>query len=559
MAFASFTEVISIGSLVPFLAVITSPEKVFANSKVQFLINWLGIQSPAGLLMPLTIFFCIAVLIAGLSRLLLLWATTKISYALGADLSMSVYRKSLYQPFITHISRNSSELISGIATKTSSVILHVINPLLLATSSSIILIAILIVLVVVDPTVASITFIGFSLLYVVIIKATKTRLTKNANQIAIDTTRVIQSLQEGLGGIRDVLLGGAQEIFCDIYQKADLTLRKAQASNYFIGNSPRFIIEASGMVLIAIIALILARQDNSSGSTILILGLFALGAQRLLPVLQQMYYSWTTIKGNQETLSDIINLLDQKMPVIESIHSPLIKRIEFTQTIALEQTSFRYGESMPWVLKNINLAINKGSRVGFIGETGSGKSTLLDIVMALLAPTTGVLKIDGITITENNYDQWQLNIAHVPQSIYLIDSTISENIAFGEPKEKINFHRVKEAAQKAQIARTIESWEHGYDTIVGERGVRLSGGQRQRIAIARALYKEASLIIFDEATSALDEETEESLMGAIDSLSNDLTILIIAHRLSTLRNCNHILELVDGRIKNIGTYQNLIG
>jgi ATP-binding cassette subfamily B protein len=313
------------------------------------------------------------------------------------------------------------------------------------------------------------------------------------------------------------------------------------------------------MVLIAMIAVGLARQDEYAGSTIVILGLFALGAQRLLPILQQMYYSWTTIKGNQETLNDIINLLDQKMPEIASVHSSLVKRIEFNQNIELEGISFRYGESMPWVLEGISLVISKGSRVGFIGETGSGKSTLLDVVMALLSPTIGRLKIDGITITENNYDQWQLNIAHVPQSIYLIDATISENIAFGEPREKINPQRVRMAAQKAQIAQTIESWQHGYDTIVGERGVRLSGGQRQRIAIARALYKDVGLIVFDEATSALDEETEESLMGAINSLGNDLTILMIAHRVTTLRGCNHIVELASGRIKKIGSYQDLIG
>jgi len=205
------------------------------------------------------------------------------------------------------------------------------------------------------------------------------------------------------------------------------------------------------------------------------------------------------------------------------------------------------------------LTIKKGDRVGFVGPTGSGKSTLLDIVMGLLQPTDGAIQIDNQLITPDNQHLWQKHIGHVPQSIYLSDSSIEENIAFGVPKERIDFKRVKQAAEQAQIKDMIESLPQGYKTFVGEGGVRLSGGQRQRIGIARALYKRIDVIIFDEATSALDNETEEVVMNAIENLSKKLTILIIAHRLTTLKNCSYIVKLKDGAIKDIGSYQEMIG
>jgi ATP-binding cassette subfamily B protein len=213
---------------------------------------------------------------------------------------------------------------------------------------------------------------------------------------------------------------------------------------------------------------------------------------------------------------------------------------------------------MPWVLKNVNLTITKGECIGFMGVTGSGKSTLLDIVMGLLSPTKGEIVIDGRPITMENKRLWQLNIAHVPQNIYLSDSTIEENIAFGIPKDKIDRKQVEEAAKHAKIAESIGSWKEGYHTFVGEQGVRLSGGQRQRIGIARALYKNANVLIFDEATSALDNETEMAVMKAIEGLGKKVTILIIAHRLSTLKNCDRVVKLGKNKEIFVGTYQEAV-
>jgi ATP-binding cassette subfamily B protein len=230
----------------------------------------------------------------------------------------------------------------------------------------------------------------------------------------------------------------------------------------------------------------------------------------------------------------------------------------FRQQIRLNQLSFQYSPQTPWVLNEVNLCILRGSRVGFIGVTGSGKSTLLDIVMGLLEPTTGTIEIDGQLVTSGNHRAWQEHIAHVPQAIFLADSTIEENIAFGVPKDQIDSGRVRQAAEQAQIADIILTWPNKYQTLVGERGIRLSGGQRQRIGIARALYKKADVIIFDEATSALDNETEQAVMQAIEGLSGDLTLLIIAHRLTTLKNCTQVVEMENGRLKRIGSYQEIV-
>jgi ATP-binding cassette subfamily B protein len=231
--------------------------------------------------------------------------------------------------------------------------------------------------------------------------------------------------------------------------------------------------------------------------------------------------------------------------------------LEFKKQISLSNLSFRYSPKTPMVLNKINLNIKKGSRVGFIGTTGSGKSTLLDIVMGLLAPTEGTFSVDGQVITIVNQRAWQAHIAHVPQSIFLADTTIEENIAFGVPKNKIDRRRVIQVARQSQIADIIAKWPSQYETIVGERGIRLSGGQRQRIGIARALYKKADVLIFDEATSALDNETEHMVMESIGELSEDLTVLIIAHRLTTLKKCTQIIEIVDSNIRRIGNYQDI--
>jgi ABC-type bacteriocin/lantibiotic exporter with double-glycine peptidase domain len=287
-----------------------------------------------------------------------------------------------------------------------------------------------------------------------------------------------------------------------------------------------------------------------------LLGGLALGAQRILPLLQSLYSNFTSIRGGAESLLGVLELLDQPLPSYAGALE--VDPIPFRTDINICNLSFRYVDHGELILRKINLKIAKGTRLGIMGETGSGKSTLLDILMGLLTATEGGIFVDGIRLDAKNNRNWQRRIAHVPQTIFLSDSTIAENIAFGVPKNEIDYRRVKLVAAAAKIADTIESLEIGYDTRVGESGVRLSGGQRQRIGIARALYKNANVIVLDEATSALDGNTENAVMDSISNLGRDITTITVAHRLSTLRRCNVVVELHQGSIARVGSFEEVI-
>ena len=450
MLFASFAEILSIGAVLPFLGVLTVPERVFEHAAAQPIIQGLGLTAPAQLLLPITITFGVAAFITGAMRLVLFWASTRLSFATGADLSISIYQRTLYQPYAVHCARNSSEVINGISGKANGVIYSIIMPTLMLISSSVMLIAILIALLTVDPIIALAAFGGFGLIYALIVGLSRRQLLTDSQRISRESTHVIKSLQEGLGGIRDVLIDGSQATYCQIYRNADLPLRRAQGNYMVIGQSPRYAVEALGMMLIAALAYSLAQQADGIAKAIPILGALAVGAQRLLPVLQQAYGSWTSIRGGQASLQDTLELLDQPLP--DYAGQPAAEPLPFKHNISLKQLAFRYSPQTPYVLKHLNLTIAKGSRVGFIGTTGSGKSTLLDIVMGLLQPTDGTLEIDGQPVMPTNNRAWQAHIAHVPQAIFLADSSIEENIAFGVPIDQIDPQRVRQAAQQAQIA-----------------------------------------------------------------------------------------------------------
>ena len=557
MLFASLAEVVSIGAVLPFLGVMTAPDRVFAYPAAQPIYQALGILDAQQLLLPFTIAFAIAAFFAGAMRLLLLWANTRLSFATGADLSISIYRRTLYQPYSVHCARNSSEVISGISGKANTAIYSIVLPLMSLISSGVMLIAILLIMLAVEPIITMMAFGSFGLIYLAIVRFTRRQLLLDSQCQARESVQVIKSLQEGLGGIRDVLIDGSQNTYCELYNKADLALRRAQGNGAFMGASPRYAMEALGMILIAALAYSLSQQSDGIHKAIPVLGALAVGAQRMLPVLQQAYSAWTVMHSAQASLLDTLDLLDQPLPdyANTAFSTP---PLPFTKELQIKQLSFCFNINAPLILNQINLTIAKGSRVGIVGTTGSGKSTLLDIVMGLLQPSHGALEVDGQVVNSSNNRAWQAHIAHVPQTIFLADSTIEENIAFGVPKDKIDRQRVRLAAQQAQIASSIETWPEKYQTFVGERGVRLSGGQRQRIGIARALYKQADVIIFDEATSALDNETEQAVMQAIESLSKDLTLLIIAHRLTTLKNCTQIVEMGNGGIIRTGTYEDIM-
>jgi ABC-type multidrug transport system fused ATPase/permease subunit len=555
MVVSSLSEGVTIAVVMPLLGALTSPERIFELPAGQWVIQLLGITEPNELFLPIAVFFGGAVLASGALRLAVLWGRTRLAFGMGADLGIGVYRRTLFQPYSFHCKQNSSEIIDGISHKINAVI-DAISQCSNLISACTTLIVVLFTIFVIEPTISLMAFTGFGIIYLLIIRLTRKKILGNSGRIADGSTRVVKALQEGLGGIRDVLIDGSQDEYCQIYREADLPWRRAQATNSFISASPRYILEALGLCLIVVLAYVLSQQRGGISAAIPILGVLALGSQRLLPVMQQAYAAWTEMRSAEIRVLRVVELLEQPLPdhAYASPPSPL----PFNNHIRIKNLDFTYTDEMPCVLKNINLTIKKGERIGFIGSTGSGKSTLIDIVMGLLVPTSGQIEIDGAKVDGSNIRAWQLHIAHVPQTIFLSDSSIEENIAFGIPKGQIDKPRVRLAARQAQISSQIESMPEQYDTFVGERGVRLSGGQRQRIGIARALYKQADVIIFDEATSALDSDTEKVLMQAIEGLSTDLTLLLIAHRITTLKTCSQIVELSDGAVSRTGTYSEIV-
>jgi len=550
----SIIEIISIASSIPFITALTEPDKVFNHSILHPIFERFGYTSSSDIILPLTVLFTIAIITATIMRLILLQVNTKLAFNTGINISIDIYDKVLEQPYIFHTTKNSSDVINLIYTKVSEVIFYIIMPSIILITSAIMSLIVASLLLYFIPLSVIWIILMFVASYVLIIKLIKQRLKVNSHIIANESTQIVKIIQEGLGGIRDILIDRTQENFTISYKNSVKNLRKAQSQNQIFAALPKSILEGIGLLFVAFFAYYFSVHNNENISVIPILAGIVLSIQRLLPLMQQMFHAWSQMQSTQASLKDVIEYLNLKvlddMPQGDKI-------IHFNKDIKIEKLSFQYSLNGPKVIKSIDLNIKKGSKIGFIGTTGSGKSTLLDILMGLLEPVKGKIFIDDKELNFSNIHSWQSLIAHVPQSIYLIDSSISENIAFGIKKEDIDQGLVIESAKKAQINKVIKEMPEGYSTIVGERGVQLSGGQRQRLGIARALYKKAQVIILDEATSALDSTTEEAVMDVFESLGKEVTLLIIAHRLTTLKNCTSIVELRDGQTSRIIKYEDI--
>ncbi len=387
MVFSAAAEVISLGLVLPFIAALAAPTEVLANPLVADVASRFGVETADRLVIALTLAFSIAAIAAGLFRILVVWSNTRWTFATGADLSLEVYRRTLYQPYRVHVSRSSSEMISGITGKIGHTTLGVLLPLLVLTTSCILILAIAFTLLLIDPVVSGFAMVAFGGSYLLVTRIARRRLRRNSGRIAEEHTQVVKVLQEGLGGIRDVLLDGTQPVYCEIYKTADRRWRLAQGENVFIAQSPRFVIEALGMVLIAGLAFWLSRQAGGVAAALPVLGALAVGAQRLLPTMQQGYAAWANISGSRSSFADTIALLDQDMP--EDIPTE-VDPLRFRDSVRFESVCFRYQPEARDVLSNVDLTIRKGTRVGIVGATGSGKSTLLDLLMGLLTPLKAV-------------------------------------------------------------------------------------------------------------------------------------------------------------------------
>ena len=399
--------------------------------------------------------------------------------------------------------------------------------------------------------------------YVLVFRFTRGALRVDGQRVTSNYQSSLQVAQEGLGGIRDVLIDRSQPFFLEVYRGRNRRFRLATAAINTKAQVPRYMIEGFAVVLIMGLALSLSIQGQGIEEQLPLLGTLGLGAYRLLQPLQQCFSSLSSVQANQVSLDRLKPFLSKSTaPSLGSIGSNSVLPTPKGEQplLQLQKLSFRYSPEGPWVLRDLELTIQPGERIAFVGSTGSGKSTISDLILGLLEPTQGHLLVNGqnLQTTSGLLAHWHRRVAHVPQSIYLSDASFAANIAFGVPEALINHRRVRQAAKQAQIAELISESVDGYSTVVGERGVRLSGGQRQRIGLARALYKQADLLVLDEATSALDNSTEAEVMSAIEGLDSQMTLILIAHRLSTVERCDRILVMDAGRISGLGSYSELI-
>lgn len=542
---ASFAEILSIGAVIPFITALQSPDVVIEqlNDFLPILSQYLA--SNGNIQFNITILFCAAIFLAMTIRLFLVFISARFSFGLATDLSTKMMRLTLHQSYQTHLNRNSSEVIAAMTTKTNSIVYSSIIPAILLFNSFVTVSLISLALIFLNPAVGISAILFFSSIYLVISWVAGSKLKRQSKIIADYQNTQIKFIQEGLGGIRDVILSNLQDNIIKNYNAIDKNLRRAHGNNQIIGLSPRFLLEGIGIVVIALVAFYLSANGDYGTNIVPLLGAYALAAQRLLPAMQSIYVAWANVSGDQDAVIDALAYLEQKTePCINAN-----KKIHFNNNISFKNISFKYETSDELSIKDVTLDIKKGDRVGIYGKTGSGKSTFVDILMGLNMPTIGEVLVDDMRISKENIISWQKNIAHVPQRIFLIDGSIAENVAFGVPENQIDFDKVNDCLAMASLPDFINNFNDKEFKLSGERGSKLSGGQIQRIAIARALYLNRHVIVFDEATSALDSNTEKEIMETIYKLDKDLTLIIIAHRLSTLDLCNKKFEFDNGSLK----------
>ena len=548
MVVMSGLEIITLGAVLPFLGVLTVPDKVFAYSAFEPLWKFLDISDAQDLILPMTVTFCASAIVAGMWRLMILFASTRFAYAVGADFGAQIMTKHLRAPYDRHLNINSGDLLSAITMKINHVVNAVIFQSLAMMVSLAICIAIAFAMLVVSTEITVTALVLFGVIYSAVFLFERRKLIAQSIVIANNSASIITTINEAVGGIKEIILYGLEDLHRERFRSYDLPMRRAQAYHQFVGQAPRYAIEAMGMVVIAIIAYQQVIAKEGGMEMLAVLGTFALGAQRLLPAAQQVFAALTSINGGKASLEDVLEFLDQ--PSADMVDED-VTALPFRTNITLDKVGFDYdGRDTP-VLDNISLSIKQGECIGIIGETGSGKSTLLAILMGLLEPTRGHLLIDDVPTDVKRRLMWRKNICHVPQSVFLTDGSIRDNITLAGSGGSGDENLLASSVKIAQLEETISRLGAGLSAVVGERGARVSGGELQRIGIARAIYRNRNVLVLDEATSSLDINVEQKVMEGISAQQQGRTIIIVAHRLATLKRCDRLLKLEKGAVTSI--------
>ncbi len=552
----SVSEIVAIGSIGPFMSVVGNTEVLESGGFISDFFKWSGIASSGDFVFLLGVFSIGLLLVGSIISVFNSWITILYSQQIGASISNKLYEHYLYKKWEEHSVISSSELTKRIAQESGRLTNGIILPLMQMNSKIVLIFLMLVALIVYNPLVTMSGIMLFSSAYIIIYKFVRLRLHVAGKQLSDVNTERFKLMAEGFGGIRDILLMRRQGYYVERFRKENDKVVDSQTLVQTLSIVPKYIIELLAFGSIILFVLFLLKEYSGDLSEILpVLAIFGLTGFKLLPALQAVYSCVAKVKGNLAAFEAIQNDLTG------SKNREAVAEGDFCMdynNLYLDKVFLKYPTKSEYALKNISINIKAKSTVGFVGASGSGKSTIIDLIMGLLTPTSGCLKLDDSELNFSNLRVWQSKIGLVPQTIFLSDASILENIGFGLPISEIEMGQAMHACKLACLDEFIGSLPNGIYTTVGERGVQLSGGQRQRIGIARALYNNAELLVFDEATSALDGVTERNIMKAINDLSGQRTLIMVAHRLSTVKKCDVIYYMDDGEIVASGSYGELL-
>ncbi len=559
MIFVALVEVAGVSSVLVLLNVLADPSTVDNSRVLSGLRDMLGLQGDFAFEVALALIVTGVVVLGLVIKAGGTYAILRFSFMRGFTISTRLLGAYLRQPYGWFLSRNSAEIGKNVLSEVDATIARVMTPLLRLTANVILVLAILGFLMAVDPfvTLLSATVLGGS--YAAIYLRLRGKLRKAGEELMVAVGGRFRVAQEASGGIKDVKLLGLEDSYTDEFSKAAIASARQLVQVAIMSELPRFVLEAITFgSLLCLVLILLLRSDGDIVSIVPMLGIFAFSVMRLLPSLQQIYHGLASIRGGAAVLDNIVADYTSA-PIGTGTLKDVASALPLEEGLELSGVVFHYEQADRPSLNGMDLTIPARTTIGLVGGTGAGKTTLVDVILGLLTPTSGEIRADGRLITPDNVRAWQKSLGYVPQSIYLTDDSVAANIAFGVPKDQIDRVALERAARAAALHDFVTTeLPQGYDTLVGERGVRLSGGQRQRIGIARALYRSPSLLIMDEATSALDNITERVVMEAVQNIRADTTIILIAHRLTTVKDCDRIFLMEKGRIAASGTYDELV-
>lgn len=558
-------ELVGIASIGPFMALVADINLIETNSLYKQLYLTSGISNPTDFLFLAGLAVLLMLGLASVISILTTWRLSLYSMQVGTEIADRLYEHYLQQNWLFHSTGSSAQLTKQVATEAPRVTSAIIAPAMQLNSRLVLAVIISAAVISYNPIIALVGLLMFGAGYVVIYQLIKKRLIVNGANISSTSTQRFRLMNEGFGGIKDILIMGRNKHFIEQFHQENKILARAQGTTAAFSQVPRYFMELLAFGAMISLVLVLLKLENGELSKVLpVLAVYALAGFKLLPALQQIYGSIITIKSGiaafESIKPDLIASQTTTSKPSKSNTPSTANALDINQakTLKLNEITFTYPNKHQPALDNVNMQIPINATIGLVGESGSGKSTTIDLILGLLQPDKGKLYLDAQEINASNLREWQQHIGFVPQSIYLSEGSIAENIAFGLSKAEINLEQVKQAAKLAHLDELIASLDKGLDTKVGERGVQLSGGQRQRIGIARALYNQASVLVFDEATSALDGITEKIIMDAIHELSGKKTIIMIAHRLKTVQQCDIIYMMDKGKVVAQGTYNQLL-